>query len=150
MIIYTDGSPRAIAYVQRDGKSDWTYLPPGHTSNEAEYLAIQYALNEFFLQWNKELDARRGDLDVEKLRATGEEEWYDPSTPSQRSRRPLPPPIEIRSDSEVTVKQLNRQWHIREDRLRRLAQQVWNQIQNLDVKFTWVPRYENLAGKMLK
>jgi len=54
------------------------------------------------------------------------------------------------SDNEVVVKQLTRQYHINNDRLRKLAQQVWQMIQNVDVKFEWVSRKDNPAGMMLK
>lgn len=59
--------------------------------------------------------------------------------------------IEILSDSKLVVNQLKRDWHIKEDRLRKLATRIWNLISenDLEVKFTWVPREENMAGKLL-
>lgn len=53
---------------------------------------------------------------------------------------------EILSDSQLVVNQLNRKWHIREDRLREYAMEIWRYK---GVKFTWIPRKENLAGKLL-
>ena len=38
---------------------------------------------------------------------------------------------------------------IKEDRLRLLAQEVWNLSSNLSVKFIWIPRQNNKAGKIL-
>jgi len=100
---------------------------------EAEYLAISYGITEFFINWNRELDAR-----------------YEESEPSRVTKRPLPPPIEIRCDNEVAVKQLSRQYHIGNDRLRKVAKQIWQATQNIDVKFTWIPRKQNQAGMMLR
>ena len=148
--LFVDANPRCIAYVLEDGGCGYQDLAAGHTSMEAEYLAISYGLNEYFLKWNKELDARHGSLDVEKMRATGATDFADVASPADKTRRPLPPPVLVCSDNEVVVKQLSREYHIANDRLRRLAQQVWQQIQNVDVKFQWIPRGENIAGKMLK
>ena len=61
----------------------------------------------------------------------------------------FPDVTEIRSDSQVVVRQLTHVYHIKEDRLRALAEQVWS-ISQGKVKFTWVPRKENLAGMVLK
>lgn len=148
--LYCDANPKMVAYVLEDGGSGYQNLSPGHTNMEAEYLAIMYGLNEYFLRWNKELDARQSDMDVEKMRATGVTEFADVASPADKTKRPLPPPVLVCSDNEVVVKQLAREYHIGNDRLRKLAQQIWQQIQNVDVKFAWVPRGENLAGKMLK
>jgi len=112
---------------------------------EAEYLAIQYGLNEYFLKWNKELDARQDNMSLE---SGGE--FYKVATPSQETPRPLPPPVLVCSDNEVVVRQLSREYHIGNDRLRKLAQRIWQMTQNVDVKYCWVSRKENLAGMMLK
>ena len=63
--------------------------------------------------------------------------------------------LEILSDSQLVVNQLNREWHIRNDNLRQLAQKIWNNIATRKAKhgckitFTWIPREQNKAGKML-
>jgi len=57
--------------------------------------------------------------------------------------------IEIASDSQLVVNQVSHKWAIKEDRLRVLAQLVWDLVGNRKVVFTWVPREQNLAGKML-
>ena len=148
--LYVDANPRMVAYVLENGGSGYSDLPPRHTIMEAEYLAVIYGLNEYFLKWNKELDPRYGDLDTERMRETGEVRFENVASPADHTVRPLPPPVLVCSDNEVVVKQLSREYHIGNARLRKLAQQVWQQIQNVDVKFAWVPRAENLAGKMLK
>ena len=55
----------------------------------------------------------------------------------------------IYSDSKLVVNQLNHDYAIKEDRLRLLAQEVWNLSSNLSVKFIWIPRQNNKAGKIL-
>jgi ribonuclease HI len=57
--------------------------------------------------------------------------------------------IEILSDSELMVKQLNHDFAIRNDRLRELAQQVWKLAEERKVTYSWVPREQNKAGKFL-
>ena len=60
-----------------------------------------------------------------------------------------PDVTEIISDSQLVINQLNRKYHIKEEHLRKLALEVWELSQG-KVKFTWVKRDDNLAGKMLK
>ena len=58
--------------------------------------------------------------------------------------------INIYSDSKNTVAQLNHEYAINSDQLRTLAMEAWglmNKFTNLKIK--WIPRNENLAGKML-
>ena len=143
--LYTDANLKCIAYVLDGGGSNYQMLPPGHTSMEAEYLAVIYGLNEYFLKWNKELDARQDDMSLESNM-----EFYKVATPSEETKRPLPPPVLVCCDNEVVVKQLSRQYHIGNDRLRKLAQRVWQMTENVDVKFNWISRKYNPAGKMLK
>ena len=61
-------------------------------------------------------------------------------------------PIVIKSDSKIIVNQINHEWAINNEQLRKLAQQVWamlGEMETKDITFIWVPRKENLAGKML-
>lgn len=148
--LYTDANPRMIAYVLDGGGSDYQKLPTRHTAMEAEYLAIIYGLNEYFLKWNKELDARQDDYDPDMSRFTGEMEFGKVASPSAETKRPLPPPVLVCCDNQVVVNQLSRQFHIGNDRLRKLAQRIWQMTANIEVKYEWVSRKENLAGKMLK
>lgn len=58
--------------------------------------------------------------------------------------------IKIFSDSKNTVNQLNHEFAINNEQLRDLAREAWSvmgKFSNLSIQ--WVPRKENLAGKML-
>ncbi len=58
--------------------------------------------------------------------------------------------IIIFSDSKNTISQLNHEFAINNEQLRVLAQEAWNIIGKFsNLTLTWVPRKENLAGKML-
>jgi len=59
--------------------------------------------------------------------------------------------VEIFSDSQLVVSQLKREWHIKDDKLRLLFDRVQKLIKErgLEVKFVWVPREKNPAGKYL-
>ena len=58
--------------------------------------------------------------------------------------------ISVYSDSKNTVSQLNHEYAINSPELRILAMEAWNlmgKYSNLSIR--WIPRKENLAGKML-
>lgn len=56
----------------------------------------------------------------------------------------------IYSDSKNTVSQLNHEFAINNNELRTLAMQAWDLMAKYqDLKIKWIPRAENLAGKML-
>ncbi|WP_455276913.1 RNase H family protein [[Eubacterium] cellulosolvens] len=57
--------------------------------------------------------------------------------------------IEIYSDSQLAVKQLTYEYSIKEDHLRELANKVWYLCEGRNVKFFWIPRSKNKAGKVL-
>ena len=58
--------------------------------------------------------------------------------------------INIYSDSKNTVSQLNHEYAINNDELRTLAREAWNLMSEYsNLKIKWIPRNENLAGKML-
>ncbi len=57
--------------------------------------------------------------------------------------------ISIYSDSQLIVNQLNKNYKIKEPRLKALAEQVWKLCENRNVKFTWIPREKNKAGYIL-
>jgi ribonuclease HI len=58
--------------------------------------------------------------------------------------------INIYSDSKNTVAQLNHEYAINNDQLRTLAMEAWSLMSKYtNLKIRWVPRNENLAGKML-
>ena len=58
--------------------------------------------------------------------------------------------VTIFSDSKNTVNQLNHEFAINNEQLRALAQEAWLLIPKISkLKIKWIPRKENLAGKML-
>jgi ribonuclease HI len=58
--------------------------------------------------------------------------------------------IIIYSDSKNTVSQLNHEYAINNDKLRSLAREAWEIMTKFpNLKIKWIPRNENLAGKML-
>ena len=58
--------------------------------------------------------------------------------------------IMIFSDSKNTVNQLNHEFAINNEQLRLLAQEARSLIPKIpNLKIQWIPRKENLAGKML-
>ena len=58
--------------------------------------------------------------------------------------------VTIFSDSKNTVNQLNHEFAINNEELRNLAREAWGIIGKFsNLSIVWVPRKENLAGKML-
>jgi len=58
--------------------------------------------------------------------------------------------IIIFSDSKNTVNQLNHEFAINNEQLRTFAREAWALMAKFsNLKIQWVPRGENLAGKML-
>ena len=58
--------------------------------------------------------------------------------------------IYIYSDSKNTVSQLNHEYAINSPELRTLAMEAWNlMVKYSNLTIIWIPRKENLAGKML-
>ena len=58
--------------------------------------------------------------------------------------------IIIYSDSKNTVSQLNHEYAINNNQLRTLAREAWDLMAKFsNLKIKWIPRNENLAGKML-
>ena len=60
--------------------------------------------------------------------------------------------VEILSDSELVVKQLNGEYQVRNPKLLALYQHIkWIVFHNFKrVYFKWIPREENLAGHLLE
>jgi len=56
---------------------------------------------------------------------------------------------EIFSDSQLIVRQLNREYAIRNKILLRFAQEIWKFVEGKNVRFTWIPREVNEAGRVL-
>jgi len=62
--------------------------------------------------------------------------------------------VTVYSDSLVVVSQLNKEYNIKKDALRNIALTIWEIVaemkkRNQLVTFIWVPREQNLAGKIL-
>jgi ribonuclease HI len=56
----------------------------------------------------------------------------------------------IYSDSKNTVSQLNHEFAINSEALRELARKAWSLMGKIpNLKIVWIPRAQNLAGKML-
>ena len=112
--VYVDGSGGPGGgygyYVRETGRSFYA-KSPDITNNQAEYMGVIAALEEF----------------------AGSSEA-----------------VTVFSDSKNTVCQLNHEYAINNERLRELARKAWGLIAEFsDLTITWVPRRENLAGKML-
>jgi len=58
--------------------------------------------------------------------------------------------LTLLSDSQLAVRQLNGEYEIRNSKLRELAEEVRSLCRDRKVVFKWIPREENLAGKMLE
>lgn len=59
-------------------------------------------------------------------------------------------PLVLYSDAQTVVLQINHEYSIKKDTLRELARKVWLLIKKYpSVEIKWIPREENLAGKML-
>jgi len=58
--------------------------------------------------------------------------------------------VTIFSDSKNSVSQLNHEFAINNEQLKELAREAWPIIEKFsNLKIVWIPRSENLAGKML-
>lgn len=59
--------------------------------------------------------------------------------------------VKIVSDSKLVVNQMKREWHIKEDNLRKLFDEAQKVIKDrkLNAEFEWTPRENNPAGKYL-
>lgn len=128
LIIYTDGSskgnpgPARIGVVICDQKENilkkYSKDIGIATNNEAEYLAVIFALKKVKSLWGKK-------------RAKNTE-------------------IEIRSDSELLVSQLNKKYKILEPKIQNLFIQLWNlSLDFKKVKFILIPRELNKIADSL-
>lgn len=59
-------------------------------------------------------------------------------------------PVELRSDSQLCVNQINGQWKVKEARLQPLVQLAREKLRGNGGRITWVRREENLAGHYLE
>jgi ribonuclease HI len=123
VIIYTDGGakgnpgPGAIGVVFTNEKGEVfkkysEYLGENFTNNEAEYLALIFALKKFKQIFGKKL-------------AKNTE-------------------IEIRSDSELMIKQLKGEYKVLDPKIQPLFLEAWNlRLDFKKVNFKLIPREKN-------
>jgi ribonuclease HI len=57
--------------------------------------------------------------------------------------------IEIRGDSKLVVCQVNREWKINIDRLRKMAESAWEIMEGMNARLVWIPRKENFLADAL-
>jgi|TARA_R100000049_G_C1923174_1_gene68027 hypothetical protein len=139
-----------IAYSLDGGGGASQPLPENEYSDmEAEYIAIIYGLNNYYLAWNRELDERQATMDTEQFSAIGEVEFAKAPKPSVFTRRPLPPPVLVICSREIVVKHLSDQLFTVSSRIHQLITQIWRQCGNIDIKFEWIEDSKNPARKML-
>ena len=56
----------------------------------------------------------------------------------------------ILTDSQLVVNQVAGKWRCKEPRLKGYCDTVWEKVQDKVVELVWIPREENLAGKVLE
>jgi len=123
---WVDASPGEACVVFEDGRWFSASLPGCNTNNEAEYKAVIFGL----------LKAKELGVELD----------------------------EVFSDSQLVVRQLNGEYKVREKRLERFVEAIWVETeakyqrvgkllrlkQQGRIKFSWVPREENRAGRLLE
>lgn len=127
--IYTDGGARGnpgpaaigVAFFNEKKqvfKEYSHYLGDKFTNNEAEYMAVIFALKKFKLLFGK------------KMAKVSE--------------------IELKSDSEFLVKQLNGKYKISNKRIQKLFLELWNlKLDFKKVKFSYISRAKNKLADSL-
>jgi len=127
--IYTDGAsrgnpgPASLGVVLKNEKAQVfkeysQFLGSKLTNNEAEYLAVIFALKKFKLLFGK------------KLAKISE--------------------VELKSDSDLLVKQLNGKYKIIDKKIQELFLEVWNlKLDFKKVKFVHIPRSRNKRADAL-
>ena len=123
IIIYTDGGSRGNPGKAASGvvfcnekeqviKKYGEYLGDNLTNNEAEYLAVIFALKKFKALFGKA---------IVKISE-----------------------IEVRSDSELLVKQMNGKYKIQDEKIQKLFIEIWNlKLDFKGVKFKSISREKN-------
>lgn len=114
MKVYTDGSKRKTCFKFEGEPPVINDVPTGTTTNEAEYMAVIFALKEA---------AHRGIKELEVL-----------------------------SDSQLMVRQLNGQYQTYKKPLQDLRRLIMELVaeQFAHVSIMWIPREQNEAGKILE
>lgn len=55
----------------------------------------------------------------------------------------------IYSDSQLVVNQINHVYALNNEKLRLFATRIWEEKIRYNIRFEWIPRKENKAGKLL-
>lgn len=123
IIIYTDGGSRgnpgmaAIGVVfcnerEQEIKKYGEYLGDNLTNNEAEYMAVIFALKKFKSLFGKAI------AEISE--------------------------VEVRSDSELLVKQMNGEYKLLDEKIQKFFIEIWNlKMDFKKVKFKAIPRERN-------
>lgn len=141
MRLYAYSNYRTIAYSLDHGAASRQVLQAIEEPVDLDYISIAYAINEYYLAWNKELDAREAGWDAEK------EEWAKVSTPSQQTVRPLPRPVLICCSNRAVVETL---WggmvfpHYAE-----FVKRIRQVTTNVAVDYLYIPKRLNEARRIL-
>jgi len=119
---------KVIFYDIDGGGYGEEYIHPLMTDAQLTYSAIVLGLNEFFIKWQKELDARAFDVGEEGI---GTQKVADPAVFTER---PMPPPINvILSDTSVYEELAGlRKCHPLNKKLHNTVKQMTH---NIEVKF---------------
>ncbi len=59
------------------------------------------------------------------------------------------PSLEVRGDSKLVVCQLKREWKINMPHLRKLAEEAWAMMKDMQVTLVWIPREKNKLADAL-
>lgn len=139
--LYVARNNNYVSYKLDGGGSGDQLLPPHVSKLEAEYIAIMYGLNEYFLSWNKELDSRWSNVDPETKNIVNVIEA------SAQTKRPLPPPVLLCLSNEKVLLHISMQKMAPTPRIAKRCREVWQMTSNIDIKYLLVPKSDNLAFK---
>jgi len=127
--IYTDGGSRGnpgkaaigvVFYNEKDQiiKKYGEYVGDNLTNNDAEYMAVIFALKKFKSLFGKSI------AEISE--------------------------VEIRSDSELLVKQMNGEYKLSDEKIQKFFIEIWNlKIDFKNVKFKHIPREKNTEADRL-
>lgn len=127
--IYTDGGSRGnpgkaaigvVFYNEKDQiiKKYGEYVGDNLTNNDAEYMAVIFALKKFKSLFGKSI------AEISE--------------------------VEIRSDSELLVKQMNGEYKLSDEKIQKFFIEIWNlKVEFKNVKFKHIPREKNTEADRL-
>jgi len=127
--IYTDGGSRGnpgkaaigvVFYNEKDQiiKKYGEYVGDNLTNNDAEYMAVIFAMKKFKSLFGKSI------AEISE--------------------------VEIRSDSELLVKQMNGEYKLSDEKIQKFFIEIWNlKVEFKNVKFKHIPREKNAEADRL-